>query len=265
MHDLVTNETFDLEKTYEYRLSIQVSLDGFSFFIELPGENKLLAFKNSPLKISSGTLLVRHFKEWITRENILQKPFKKIRIIVYGEKFTLVPEKIFQNTLKSEIPRFLFDKNADLEIAENIIGKLESRLIFVLPTGINSVFREQIGECEIVHPVKIILNNLPKTKKEYGLILLFDAKFSYILCFNTKKILLTNSFKPAHVNDVVYYVLTTLKQLEILYSETELFLVGSHKKYPEIKDALKSYFSEIKGLGFTPFLSDQKMIAYLKN
>ena len=32
---------------------------------------------------------------------------------IYSNKFTLVPEKYFNTTLKSEIPRFLFDENAE--------------------------------------------------------------------------------------------------------------------------------------------------------
>ena len=48
MHDLVTEESFDLEKTYEYILSIQVSLDGFSFSILDITRKKYLALKSYP-------------------------------------------------------------------------------------------------------------------------------------------------------------------------------------------------------------------------
>jgi hypothetical protein len=265
MLELVTNELFDLEKTHEYVLSIQVSLNGFSFFIELPAENKLLAVKNSPLKISNDTLIARHFNEWVINEDLLQKPFKKIRVIIYSDKFTLVPDKYFHDTLKSKIPHLLFDENSELEIAENVIGKLNTRLIFTLPPGINNVISDKIGECEIVHPVKIILNNLPEIKNENGLILFFDSKHFYILLFNKDKILFVNSFKHAHVNDIVYYVLTTLKQLKILFSETELFLSNTNNNYAIIKDSLKPYFEEIQNMQIVPFLSDVEMASQLKD
>ena len=45
MYDLVNETGFNLEKSQEYILSIQISLDGFSFSVVSPSDNKLLAFK----------------------------------------------------------------------------------------------------------------------------------------------------------------------------------------------------------------------------
>ena len=253
MSELVSFEGFDVEKTYEYILSIQVSLDGFSFSVLSQHDDKILAFKTIQLKISSTSLIPRRFDDWLKSEDLLQKPFKKIRVIVFSEKFTLIPETYFNDILKQEIPPLLFEENSESEVVENIISKLKTRLIFALPVGLNSVITEQIGECEIVHPVKIILNNLPEIGKEKGLILLFDVKDFYLILFDKEKVLLTNSFKMTHVNDVVYYVLTTLKQLEISTSATNLFVINSINKLPKIENSLQPYFSEIKGLELAPF------------
>ena len=255
MSELVSFESFNVEKTYEYILSIQVSLDGFSFSVLSQQEDKLLAFKLIRLKISSSSLISRRFDEWLKTEDLLQKPFKKIRIIVFSDEFTLIPEQYFHEGLKKEIPPLLFGDNNEAEIAENVINNLKTRLIFTLPAGLNSVITEQIGECEIVHPVKIILNNLPETEKENGLILLFDVNNFYITLFNNNKVLLTNNFKMTHANDVVYYVLTTLKQLEISTSETNLFITDTINKLPEIEKSMQPYFAEIKNLELASFIS----------
>ena len=156
MSELVSIESFDIEKTYEYILSIQVSLDGFSFSILSQHENEILAFSTNQLKISSTALIARRFNDWLESEELLKKPFKKIRVVVFSQKFTLIPEEYFREGLKQEIPPLLFGEDDEHEIAENAIGELATRLIFALPTGLNKVISEQIGECEIVHPVKII-------------------------------------------------------------------------------------------------------------
>ena len=260
MSELVSYEPFDLEKTYEYILSIQVSLDGFSFSVLSQQEDKILAFKTNQLKISSTALIARRFNDWLESEELLKKPFKKIRVIIFSEKFTLIPEKYYRNTSNQNISTLLFEENDESEIAENIIGELATRLIFTLPPGLNKVISEQIGECEIVHPIKIILSNLPETEKENGLIILFDVKSFYTILFERNRILLTNNFKMSHVNDVVYYILTTLKQLEISTSKTSLFITDSVNKLPKIEDSLKPYFNEIKELKLIPFLSKPGII-----
>ena len=256
MSELVSHEGFDIEKTYEYILSIQVSLDGFSFSILSQHEDKILASKINLFKISSTALIARRFNDWLEFEELLKKPFRKVRVTIFSEKFTLIPEEYFQDRLKQDIPPLLFGENDEPEIAENIVRELATRVIFTLPPGLNKVIAEQIGECEIVHPVKIILSNLPKTEKENGLILLFDAKNFYVVLFKNNKVLLANCFKISHVNDVVYYVLTTLKQLEIPVSKTDLFIIKSVNKLSGIDESLKSYFTEIKELKLIQFLLD---------
>ena len=253
MCDLVADASLDLEKTYEYILSIQVRLNGFSFSISSNRENKIVAFKTTNLKISSSSLISRRFKEWVETEELLQKPFKKISIVVFSNKYTLIPEHYSRDELKREIPRLLFEENGELEVAENSISKLKIRLIFALPTGLNRVITELIGVCEIVHPIKIILNNLPAPKNKIGLVLLFDTKDFYITLFDEGKVLLTNNFKMAHANDVVYFVLTTLKQMGFLPGETELFITEAINEFPDIEKYLQPYFTEIKKLELTRF------------
>ena len=244
MHEFVTDKSFDLERTYEYILSIQVSLDGFSFSVVCPAENKLMAFKSTLLKISSNSLISRHFKEWINSEELLQKPFKKTRIIVFSNKFTLIPEKYSSDELKKEIPHLLFEENSELEIAENIINNLEARLIFTLPNGLNNVIREQIGECEIIHPIKIVTNDLSETESKNRLLIIFDSENFYVMLFNKNKILLSNCFKQSHANDIVYYVLTVLKQLDIEPQTTELLYAGKLNQEDEIINILKKYINK---------------------
>jgi hypothetical protein len=257
MHELVTdNSLFDLEKTYEYILSIQVRLDGFSFSIL--SNNQLVAFKSVQLKISSNSLITRHFTEWIKTEELLQKPFKKISIVIFSEKFSLIPEDYFQESLKTEISKLLFDRDDKPEIAVNSISKLKTRLIFTLPKGLNSVIQENIGECEIIHPVKTVLNNLPETDKN-GLVLLFNKNSFYAVLYNGNKVLVANSFKTTHATDVVFYLLTMLKQLEIQTSEIALFITESANKLPGIEAALQPYFTNINELKLTPFLSESEI------
>lgn len=248
MHDLVTEQSFDLEKTYEYILSIQVSLNGFSFSVMLPENEKLLAYKSHTIKISSIALLTRHFSEWFKTEEIIQKPFKKNRIIISNEFFSLVPDVFFQESLKSLFPQLLYDEKNSVELAENVIPKLNAKLIFALPDGFNETIQSNIGECEIIHPVKLILNHLPEIPNENGLVLFFDSKNFYTILFNKQEVLLVNNFKMAHETDVLYYVLSMLKQLNISTKATAIFITGLSEYKDEIENKLKNIFPNVSQL-----------------
>ncbi len=265
MHDLENGKLFDLKKTFEYILSIQVSLNGFSFSITSQDEVELLFYKNIQLKISSTALISRRFEEWFKSEEVLQQPFHKIRITVFSEKFTLIPEQFFNAVSKNEITKLLFTENSDLEIAENSIGKFKTRLVFVLPNGLNDVIRREIGACEITHPVKTILNNLPEQEKESGAVMLFDTTNFYLVIFSPNKILLANNFKIAAATDVLYYILTSLKQLDISTSKINLHIIGPAIKTDEAENLLTRYFTAINKLELAPFSFSQKLVATAAN
>ena len=78
MYDLVNETSFNLEKSQEYILSIQICLDGFSFSVVSPYDNKLLAFKSKPLEVNDEKLVAKYFKEWVDSNDIFQNSFKTI-------------------------------------------------------------------------------------------------------------------------------------------------------------------------------------------
>ena len=91
-----------------------------------------------------------------------------------------------------------------------------------------------------------MLEQLPEIKSESGLILLFNTNSFFIILFNKKQLLTVNSFKITHTNDVIYYVLALLKQMEIVAGKTQLFLTGQILKKEETENSLKDYFETVE-------------------
>lgn len=245
MHELVSVESFDLEKTYKYILSIQVSLNGFSFSVKTQEENRILAWKNIPLNISNTSVINHHFSEWIKGEGILHLPFKKTRIFVSGDFFTLIPEAFYDESQKNRITESLFDSNLRFEIAENLIHNLNSKLLFPLPPGLNETIQKEIGDCEIAHPVKMLINNLPELQKEYGMVIFLDVANFHAILYRQSTVIMANIFKMASANDIVYFALNALKQNNISIKQTKLFVTGIGNQASNFQENLNSYFPEI--------------------
>ena len=147
MHEFF-EESIDLENTFEYILSIQVSLNGFSFSILYPIENKVLAFKNSPLKISNSGLLARRFKDWYESEEILHRNYQHTKLIVFSDKFTLIPEHLATPSSKEEVSHILFQDGSKLKFAENMVKPLKAKLLFTLPEGLSGKTANQCCNCK---------------------------------------------------------------------------------------------------------------------
>jgi hypothetical protein len=248
MYDLVNEELFDLKKSQEYILSIQVSLSGFSFSVICPADNKLLAFKTTQLKNPDEESFTQQFEEWFDSHEIFLNSFKKIRIIVFSENFSLVPEKFISEEIKRNVQTLLFSEKANTEVTERHMKLLDSKLIFGVPKGLKDLLKQKLKSYQLIHPIELIIRNLPDTTEKYGLALLFNSKNLYVVLSSDNSIRLVNCFKINHPNDVIYHALASLKQSDFSPKKTEIYYSGEIDNEKEILTQFEKYFYSVKPL-----------------
>jgi hypothetical protein len=249
MFDFIADDSFEIEKTIQYTLSIQVSLDGFSFTVFDKLNKKVVAIKTTPVKISSKSLLVRHLKDWLESESFLKKRFKNVQVFVFTSPFNLVPEEFSEDKLPDNLISFLFQEDANLELYTNKIEILNARLVFSVQSDLIALLDQFFNSNkEILHPVSAFLSNPLKGEKRNLAILISTQKYFYLVIYRNDKLLLANSFQNLHQSDLIYNVLNSFQQLETARSETELFVCDAMNKNTGIEDLLKPYFNHISKL-----------------
>lgn len=261
MFDLVKDDSFEIQNTKDYILSIQVSLDGFSFLIVHPDKKRIVAYKNLLLKISSNELLTRHLKEWLDSEDILKNQFKSVRSLIFTENFTLIPDEYSGREWHRNLTSALFDKKIHNNFIENDINDLDTTLIFPVARDIVSVLHQYFNKnIEILHPVTNILNTFFKSKKRNQAIIISTKKYFYLIINRNHKLLFANSFSILHQNDLVYNVLNSFQQLEISRSETNMFFAGSINQNKEIAIILQPFFENIGNIITEEVITNSEII-----
>ena len=261
MFDFIKDDSFDIEKTKQYSLSIQVSLDGFSFLVVHASEKRVVACKNTPLKISSENLLARRLKEWLEAEDLLKKSFSNVCAFIFTENFTLVPAEYSGDKQVENLTSYLFHQVSNNKLIENKIDTLNAQLIFQLSTEVVEVLHIQFNNnIKIIHPVSNLLICPVESKKRNSAVILTTKKYFYLIVTRNSKLILANSFQAEHLNDLVYNVLNTFQQLEIARSETDLYVSGSGNVNSEIEDLLKPYFENISNLKISGLIKNPEII-----
>ncbi len=255
-------ESFDLEKTNEYILSIQISLDGFSFSIFYPQENKIVAFKCKPLKISSDNLILRHFSEWLKEEELLQRKYLKTVFAYCSIEFSLIPENLYSSQLVKEASARLIPENNHKQVKVNPVNGLEipAKIVFYLPKGLMEVISQNFNSPELIHPVQLITEQIPHVIKRNKVVLLYYKNSCILVTARGNQILLANGFKTGHINDLIYYVLNTITQLNLNPKETDFYLSDALIKNEELEHLLHNYFPEISYLSPTVLVENAEMV-----
>ena len=243
MYEFVS-ESFRLENTFEYILSIQVSLNGFSFSIRQEESDELVLLKTAPLKVSSKDLLSRRFQDWYNNEELLQKPYKRTNVIVLSNSFTLLPKQYSGKATLEEIPHVLFNEAEKMEFAENHIESINATILFALPKNLNNTIQQTIGYCTIWHPVKALLN-ARSSSEDKQISVYMDDKDLFLMVHKSNELVFCNSFRVNHANDIVYYALSVLKQLDIKTKDTIVKCAGNSAFSKDIYQLLPSYFKSV--------------------
>ncbi len=239
-----TDKAFDTNKTNQYRLSIQVSLDGFSFLIFSEDDKKVLAGKNTTVKISSQKLVSRHFSDWVNAEPLLKLPYQKVTVLIFEEYFTLIP-----NTINSGMTgEILTNPNSDRFLFQNQIESIDATLQFGVNNELAETAKTLFRNAEWTHPVSVLLNNFPAGNKPNTGVLIQSQNQYFIVLKRKNQLVLANCFRAEHSSDLVYFLLNTFRQLGISRNLTQLFVAETMENNQNLNELTAPYFPAITGL-----------------
>lgn len=246
MHELITEPEFEINNTSKYRLSIQVSLNGFSFSIIDIDKNKLLALQKSPATISSDNFLGRRFAEWSSQQELFKNNFAETRLLFNTEKFTLVPNEIYIKEKQKDIFCLIFGKQSGNSLKEIFLEDIHGHVLFTIPNELEETFKNTFSNYFLLHPVAILNRKIQNTdgKDKKTAVLYFEKNYFFLLFYADKKLQLINSFSFIHINDVIFYILSVLKQQETPKDDVKLFLAGDINSDDELHKNLGKYFSD---------------------
>ena len=243
----ILEKSIDQQALENSILSIQASLDGFSFCIYDPAKQVFTGFRKYRID-SSGQIerLADKIEEILKEDDLLKIPYKEFRFIYFSQKSTLIPAAYFDETKLKTYFEFNHTINELDEIHYNYIRSADAYTVFALPTYIASVIR--FPKISFYHQstsfINSILTNHNGTKEQVFVNL--NGMFFDIAVTDARGLALYNSFAYQQESDLLYFILYVYNQLGLSWQNTELILSGENAKSAGYYSALKSYITFVK-------------------
>ena len=229
MTEKATNiEEKGLKKLYK-KLSIQVGLNGLSFYITDTIKNSVILSETISFKTESTPYLLQ--KELVAafeKHKIIGENLSEVEVIHKNNLFSLVPKTLFD---KREIANYLKFSTKILANDHIVYDELDNQDIicsYIPFTNINNYIFENFGEFEFRHNSTAILHTLLQQKPSSKSICYVHVseKEMELAVLNQKKILIYNQFEYRTKEDFLYYILFTFEQLQLDVNATKLRLFG---------------------------------------
>ncbi len=235
----VRTRSIDPNNLYETHLSIQLSLDGFSFCIVDKSYDLVqkVAYREFEETAGSPEDLLSKVRGVFDQEKLLQHQFGSVNVTHVNELSSLVPRSLFdKNRLKDYIRYSSMTYDNDYIVYDEIEGQ-ELVNVYIPYVNVNNFLLDRFGSFEYSHFSSVLVSNLLNTYKfseHPHLFVHLERSRMYVVGISESKLQLYNSFGYRTKEDFVYYILFVAEQLGMDPESFELILSGWIDKESEL-------------------------------
>ncbi len=253
MHELIcTDETFDPNFTIEYKLSIQVGLDGFSFSILDDIRKKFVVFQHFPYNFKNQSFLARKANEVIQKNDILQKTYKSVTILYVTPQCTITPKLPCFTNSPDELVKLNYNVAANNETGAFDVVPLGGTVFFSYPEKLKAFFLSIYPECTFTHQLEPVFNQVIKKieGKVVQAYVTINNKYFNLIVTKGNRLLFFNSFNYQNGHDIIYFIIAAFKTLQLKSDEVHVHLNGQVAEHSDVHQLLKTHFRRVNFIGF---------------
>ncbi len=242
-------------------LSIQFSLDGFSFCISDVNTKTPIVFTEYTFNKSAATpvVLLEKITKIFIDDKDLQADFTEINVIHKNQLSTLVPDEYFdKNELKTYLDYAIKTLANDHIVFDNL-EVLSTKNVYIPFVNINNYLFQNFGEFIFKHHSTVLIEKLINYQ-ENNPVKEFFVNVSKnnidIVVIKDKALILYNSFPFNTKEDFIYYILFVIEQLEMDPNEFPLTFLGAIKEESDLYDITYKYVRYVNFINTTATLFD---------
>ena len=242
-HDLLLDETLDLNKSKQYKLSILFEKNGLSFIILDTNVDKIIAYKYSKIEVVDNQKEYCYFiNKILNSEEFVKYEYKNIYLLYPSFRSILVPDNFYSEDRKKD----LFELNLHLDKEDTLlttpIPSINSKKIFTVPTCMADLIQNYFDVSRVYHQSTPLIHKYVKEKNTDAIILNIHQDYFDIQVVKDKKLLLDNAFKYQTKEDFLYYLLFALEQLSLEAINQKIIVYADMNQHFKLVNFSKKYF-----------------------
>ena len=165
--------------------------------------------------------------------------------LTFNAHYTLMPNDLFDENHAQEILAFTTESNSP-NVDWNSDPNLKAKIIFERDIHSEQYLDRLFPGLQLKHGVHALLAYCRKFKssEEFSVLVQNDEKFTLVV-YSGDELKFVNTIVAKHKEDVIYFLLYTLKTLQVK-TEQPLYLLGSAASDEHLLTSLKKYLSQVQ-------------------
>jgi len=261
LFSIVTNkldESFNIQETRNYGLSLIFGDTAFSYAILDFKRNKYLCIqqiKKNDLSVSHGAQPVKpsfedFLKSVFNAMPWLKNQYKSIRIAYEGKKSTLIPSPLFDVKEREHYLNFGYSFNQEETIFSDALTPLDIQHVYSVPPLVLNSLKTHYPSAGLVHFSSVLIESIwinYKNKINTNRVFLhIRDKMVDLMVFDGRQMSYFNSFAYQNRDDIVYYLIFVMEQLNHNPETIPLVLMGNIEKNSPLYELIFKYVRHVE-------------------
>ncbi len=252
------DESFNPQETRNYGLAILFSESGLAYCIldfrrtKFLGVQQLLRteVKSHHAPPGSKQSFDDFLRSVFNALPWLKNPYKSVKIAFEGKKCTLIPSQLFDPAERENYLRFNFHQTEEEQTFSDHLIPMDSHHVFSIPGPVLKAFRGYFPNQKIVHFSSVLIESIWINYKNRinanRVFIHVREKVFDMMIFDGRQMSYFNTFQFQNPEDVVYYLIFVLEQLNFNPENMPLVLLGNVEKGTGIFELLFKYVRHIE-------------------
>ncbi|MBN2166252.1 MAG: DUF3822 family protein [Marinilabiliaceae bacterium] len=272
----VIDESFDKTLTTSYFISIQFSLDGFSFCTLDPIQNLYIQFKHFSFEKDDNNFLKS--SNLLHSEPLLKYNYKKAFVLFQTDESTLIPTSLYKKEMINNFIDITFNKKTPSTTKKTAfatkIKMADAYNICRVNQDLIEDLKKRFKTPTFLHAsTPFIESNLMEDLRHFDpnhthLHLFFFQKSFHIIITQKRQLTLSNTFKYSNENEIIYYLYFIFDQLKLDPNKTSITAAGNILNKKKEIQLLKKYIARLiiekpeKHFNFSPVFKPVSISQY---
>lgn len=238
------DEDFDVEKSTQYKLTIQLALGGLSFVLFDITDHRLIGMEyyQSELLADSNDLF-RTLEKALDARGLNNRAFQSVICLIEDRTNVLVPETLYRPEDNDKWIGFNFNLPKGTTYGNDRLEQHNAINVFAYPMSLQAKIKSKWPEADIRHSSSVFLEHLPVNDNPTVWVNVRNRNFD--MAIMKDKLLFFNNFKFNTKDDFAYFLLFAMEQNGLSGQDTIVSFSGLILPSSEIINLCGRYIRDI--------------------
>jgi len=247
----IANNNIDLKNLENYHISIQLSLDGFSFCVYNRHSKEIQHFASYEFLKEYEISPYKHLElveQLFLLEPVLKYKYSSVSVTHFNNLVSPVPKPLFNEEKLSNYLKYSIKVLENDFVTFDELNNCDIVNVYIPFVNINNFLFDTYGSFTYKHSSSVLIECLLNEFKHHSEPIYFvnvtNNTFETLILKN-KKVELYNIFSFKAKEDFIYYILFIAEQLNLNPEEIKLILLGDIEKESELYKIVYQYIRNV--------------------